>query len=170
MKHNKKTAAKTKTSTKSTTPASATAPKPLADAPPASWEGVKIAAALSPDSDASEYERDKARAYIERAAYEKRDTIKDPGGPDALFTLAAIGMASGEDGAADAFRDGALRVLGDDLEVLYHALANDEHMLDTDKLPTMIWRMSERAKAALAIASRMDHIERAEAAAKAVAS
>jgi hypothetical protein len=164
MKSTTKTKTKT-TSTKTKAPASAkAATKPglsIENAPPAFWEGVKLAAALSPGSDASDHERDKARAYIERAAYEKRDTVKDPGGPEALVTLAALGMASGEDGTGNAFLDGALRTLADDLEVLYHALANDEHQVDPDKLPTMIWRLSERAKAALAIAERMDHIERA---------
>ena len=106
-------------------------------------------------------------------------TVYGANATPSLFSVIAQGMGTSEDGSADAFAEGALRTLGDDLTALHAAITDDrgsmvDHKLSLDKLPIMIWRLGERAHAVVEVLTRMADVERSklEAAeqAKAVAS
>jgi hypothetical protein len=80
-------------------------------------------------------------------------------GPETLLDLITDAIASSEGRCPYAFMDGALRTRSDDLDALFHACSVEgglvNYEMDLDKLPTMLWRLSMRARAAADIASRL---------------
>lgn len=101
--------------------------------------------------------RDEAPAYryAEGSGKERVET---------LASLVAKAIATGEDGSAESLAIGALISLADELEILYEACTVEGEIVNyafpIERVPTVLWRLSERAHAAVAIYLRMAEVER----------
>jgi hypothetical protein len=110
----------------------------------------------------AQQERDEAPAW--------RPSEDKPNGVITLRSLIADAVAGCEGHSADAFADGAMRALADDLDMLFAACHHDEEDLGLSlgDIRQAIWRLSKRAHAIVELSVRFSGAE--HIAAKVVAS
>jgi hypothetical protein len=112
---------------------------------------------------ARKMDRHDAQVWAERAAFQ-RFSYADEDAPKTLFRLIADALGDTDQGDLEG---SALRTLADDLYALHQAITDEcgficDHRMDLARLPLMLWRLANRARAAAEIAARDMEVLRLE--------